>query len=302
MRAQVPEAVAWAYPTAPDGTAELKLGRGPFKAPNGALLSGDAISKMSVKAMDWAPKLHPPAPAVVLGPARKNGPAPCAECHSHAGEGLVNIPDLAGLRAEYIIEQLHAFRSGDRGSARPDRVEFQVMAQVARAVSAPEIRAAADYFAKTPRRARIKVAEADIAPRTAVERFGWLYRSGPGAQPLNAGIVEVPQSLAGVYLYDPNVPQLAYVPKGALARGAVLVRTGGPGGQPCSQCHGATLRGTAIAPPLAGRDPSYLARALWDIRSGARHGGKVALMRQPANGLDPKQITDVAAYLASLTP
>ena len=56
------------------------------------------------------------------------------------------------------------------------------------------------------------------------------------------------------------------------------------------------------APPLAGRPAAYLARMLWDIRTGARGGPTVAQMRTPTRSLTPAQITDLVAYFASLKP
>lgn len=301
-KAEIPAALRWAYPTAPAGTEEPKLGDGPFKAPNGKLLTGPEIDKMDVRAMDWFPSMHPPAPTVVLGPQRKGGPEPCAACHGPSGVGLANVPDIAGLPEDYIVQQLHAFRSGERRSAEPGRLATQMMIAVAKAADEDEIRAAAHYFAAVPRRPRIKVIESATAPSTKIERFGWLYRSGNGAQTLNGGVVETTEDLARLYMYDPSLKQMVYVPKGALARGAALVRSGGEGAQPCAMCHGAGLKGLGVAPPLAGRDPSYLARMLWDIKTGARRGPSVALMQGPAHGLTPTEMSDIAVYLASLKP
>ena len=165
-----------------------------------------------------------------------------------------------------------------------------------------DLLAAADYFAATPRRARLTVVEADVAPATALTKYGWTYAVPGPPQPLNGRIVETPDSLAAIYLGDGHATATVYAPRGALARGAKLVLTGGAGGQPCANCHGVGLKGVGDVAPLAGRGPGYIARQLWDIRSGARGGPSVALMQAPAKGLSPAQITDVAAYLASLKP
>jgi cytochrome c553 len=86
---------------------------------------------------------------------------------------------------------------------------------------------------------------------------------------------------------------------GAIERGKALTHQGA---QPCVSCHGADLKGKDKAPPLAGRDPHYLARALWDIKSGARSGPTVALMQKPVAGVTEDQIVDIVAYAASLAP
>lgn len=43
----------------------------------------------------------------------------CMGCHGPAGNSAMPdmFPKLAGLEEDYIIEQLHAFQSGDRASA-----------------------------------------------------------------------------------------------------------------------------------------------------------------------------------------
>ncbi len=104
------------------------------------------------------------------------------------------------------------------------------------------------------------------------------------------------------WMSDPHVGVVVYAPPGSKARGAAVVQTGGGAGQPCRSCHGADLKGLGEAPPLAGRSAAYLARELWDIKSGARSGPAVALMQAPAKGLNAAQVRDVAAYLSSLEP
>ncbi|MDE2357742.1 MAG: c-type cytochrome [Alphaproteobacteria bacterium] len=298
----IPPALAWAYPVAPAGTPPTDEGPGPFKTPAGTLVTRAQLDAMGQNLPDWAPSQHPPAPPIIRHVTRKDGPAPCAECHGMAGAGLVTLPDLAGLPAPYIVEQLHAFRSGQRRSSQPGWLATNLMINEAKAVTDDEMGEAARYFAATPRRARIQVIESDFAPATRMERFGWLYRAGSGRQPLNGQVIEVPGSLVQMAMYDPALTQIVYAPRGAIARGEALVQSGGAAGQPCASCHGAGLKGLGLAPPLAGRDPSYLARMLWDIHSGARGGPPVALMQAPARGLTPRQITEVSVYLASLKP
>jgi cytochrome c553 len=103
-------------------------------------------------------------------------------------------------------------------------------------------------------------------------------------------------------LGDPHLGFVAYVPPGAIARGQGLAAHGVAAQQPCSACHGAGLKGSDEAPPLAGRSPTYLARQLWDFHTGARHNTAAAPMRIVAAGLDAPQIVDLVAYLASLKP
>ncbi len=54
------------------------------------------------------------------------------------------------------------------------------------------------------------------------------------------------------------------------------------------------------APPIAGRSPSYIVRQLYDFKTGARSGTMSALMEPVAEHLTTSQMTDVAAYIATL--
>ncbi len=72
------------------------------------------------------------------GIADKNVPA-CAACHGANGAGLpVQYPRLAGQHAEYLSNQLKAFRSGERANA-------PMMKVIAARLSDQEIAAVADY-------------------------------------------------------------------------------------------------------------------------------------------------------------
>lgn len=93
----------------------------------------------------------------------------------------------------------------------------------------------------------------------------------------------------------------AYVPKGSIERGEKLVASG-DGAAPCRTCHGQDLRGVGDVPPLAGRSPSYLARQLYDIRHGTRHGPVVAPMLPEVAHITPRDRIAIVAYLASLPP
>lgn len=296
-----PPALAWAYGIAPEGAGMPKLGPGPFKAPDGRLLTPAQVEALTAKDSDWYPGEHPAAPVAVFTES-KDRPEPCASCHMANGEGFGDVADVAGLPAGYIREQLHAFHAGERLTAEPRDHANKAMVWVTGGWPQADLDAAADYFAATPRRARLKVVESDVAPATAVTKYGWTYAVPGPPQTLEGRIVEVPDSLAAAYLGDAHAGATVYVPRGSLARGAAVARTGGGGGLPCAACHGPGLRGLGDVPSLAGRGPGYIARQLWDIRSGARGGVSVALMQTPAKGLSPRQITDVAAYLASLKP
>jgi cytochrome c553 len=162
-----------------------------------------------------------------------------------------------------------------------------------------EIKQAADYFSAIPERPRwVKVVETDKAPRVYSHSDGWqmLMQDG-GSEPLGRRIVLVAEDFDQMWAGDPFSGAVAYVPKGAIERGKSVVQR-----VSCASCHGGDLKGMGKVPALAGRNPHYLARQLWDIKSGARGGPTVALMRKPMAALTEDQIVDVAAYLASLAP
>ncbi|MBS0333144.1 MAG: c-type cytochrome [Proteobacteria bacterium] len=296
-----PPALAWAYPVGPKAPLPEPVA-GTFTVPGSAirLTSGQVSDDRNPP--DWFSGEHPPAPDVVAH-GRKGGPTPCAECHLINGQGFLGAPNLAGLPAAYIKAQVLAFRGGERKSAEPGRPATGEMIEVAKAVTDPELDQAAAYFATLPRGPWFRVVEADTAPATRPNYYGWLDRM-PGAppEPLGDRIVEVAEDWSRMILADPHSGVADYVPRGAIARGEALVRTGGPGGQPCRSCHGPDLKGGPIAPPLAGRSAAYLARMLWDIKVGARGGAQIAPMKGPTKDLTATQITDVSAYLVSLSP
>jgi cytochrome c553 len=70
----------------------------------------------------------------------------------------------------------------------------------------------------------------------------------------------------------------------------------------CTTCHGVDLKGTGIAPRLAGRSPSYLVRQLYDFRSDARAGTNSAQMKPVVARLTDPDIVAIAAYIASRAP
>jgi cytochrome c553 len=67
--------------------------------------------------------------------------ATCANCHGTAGKGIPNgsIPNLAGLKNDYFVEQMQAFKSGTRPAT--------IMHQLAKGYSDEQIRLLASYFA-----------------------------------------------------------------------------------------------------------------------------------------------------------
>lgn len=296
------EGLAWAYPQGKT-TAFKPLPAGAIiRIPGSRLVFTGAQVTEDYAPVDWFPASHPAPPAIVArDPKRKS--TPCASCHFYNGRGFIGSADLAGLPAGYIVAQVKAFRSGSRRSAQADRDDTLEMIKVAKAVSDADLAEAARYFSRLPRRQAARVIETATVPKTFPDKYGWLdLAPGGGREPTGARIIEVSEDLDRMLRRDDSVGLIDYVPVGAIARGRAIVASGGGAKQPCAACHGAKLEGSGSFPPLAGRPAAYLARAIWDIRSGARHGPAAEPMRAITRGLAPAQIVDVAAYLASRKP
>lgn len=293
--------LAWAYPHAKEGPLpEVPPGLhripGSTRVYTGAQLNDEKV------APDWNPEEHPPEPDIVAR-ERPGGPTPCAECHLMNGQGFLAIPNLAGLPASYIVQQVQEFRSGRRRSWEAGRPATQEMIEVSQKVTDQELASAAAYFSRLPLRRWYRVVETDQVPATKPDYYGWLdLVPGGGSEPIGGRIIEVAEDFPRMTMEDPRSGVVVYVPRGAIARGEALVRTGGVGGLACASCHGAALKGVGDIPPLAGRSAAYLARMLWDMKTGARQGPAVAQMQPIAGALSEADITNIAAYLASQKP
>lgn len=244
---------------------------------------------------DWRPKGHPPMPEVVVHGVPPDV-RPCAYCHYPTGLGRPENAPLAGLPAEYIVEQMNDYASGARKSLTGEGGRW-LMNGYAKLMKPQDIKAAADYFASLTYRPWIKVVESDTAPAVRFEAGLPLPVADKPAEPIAGRIVEVPADPAATELRDPDSPFVAYVPKGSIARGKAVAEAGA-----CAACHGPDLKGMAPAPPLAGRSPTYIARALYDFKGGARDGPGAQLMKPTAAGMSLPDMVAAAAYVASLHP
>ena len=291
--------LAWAYPASTTTIWSAPKGDGPFTVPGSRLSVSKAQLSDDQNPVDWFPDAHPAPPAIVAH-SPGNGLTPCAECHGYQGEGSVNTPSLAGLPADYIVEQIQAFRAGERQSAQADRGATKEMISIAQKLSDADLKQAAAYFAGLPHVANHHVVETDTVPVTKADQYGWLYVApGGGKEPIGKRVIEVSEDLPNAFLDDHRIGYIDYVPVGAVARGKALVETGA---RPCAACHGADLNGEGAVAGLAGRSPPYLARMLWDIKTGARRNAGVTPMQVVTRDMTPEQIADITAYLVSKKP
>ena len=130
----------------------------------------------------------------------------------------------------------------------------------------------------------------------------WAYTVN-GTEPLGQRINEMPEDPRRTELRDGASGFVAYVPKGSIARGETLVKTGGAGKTvACGTCHGPDLKGLGPVPPLAGRSPSYTVRQMYDMQQGVRKGPWSALMKTAVEKLTSDDMIAIAAYTASREP
>jgi len=288
----------WALPVAPPGKPAVWDKIEPRNLRGSSAHFSDAQMHDLHRAVDWWQSEHPPLPesvAVGVGSA-----GACGYCHLPDGAGRPENAALAGLPADYIREQVEAFAGGERAPLDGKWPPSVFMRTTAKAASAEVVREAADYFSRLRFTSHVRVVERARIPGAVAESYVYaLDRST--SEPLGLRIVEVPDSFEHFEMRDAHLGYTAYVPPGAVSAGAAMARSGGPAGQPCALCHGTGLKG-GVAPPLAGRSPSYLARQLFGFRAGTRANAAAAPMRIVAERLSDRNIIDLAAYAGSRRP
>lgn len=244
---------------------------------------------------DWFPRDHPVAPRIV---AEGREPATrCAECHWMTGVGVPATASLGGLSKAYVIEQVAAFRAGERGANALATV--QSMTKEARNLDDSDLRLAADYFSHLKFVSRVRVIETATVPRTHWHFYVRVPDQNGEREPIGERIIETPVDPRLYDVEDARAGYVAYVPPGSVERGAVIAAQGAGAAQPCESCHGAKLQGVGIIPPLAGRSPTYIARELILFREGRRTNPEAAPMRAEVSRLTLQDMIDVAAYAAS---
>jgi cytochrome c553 len=241
--------------------------------------------------------MYPPLPKIVQYGNKDTQVRACGSCHLPTGTGHDESAYLAGLPVPYIERQMADWKNGDRKFGG-------IMVTISKAVTENEVKEAAEYFHSLKPRTWIRVVETDTVPKTFIgpgnKRL--LHPTDTGTEPLGTRIIEVPENEEDVVYRDPRTGFVAYVPKGSIAKGRMLVSTGNGKTLPCSMCHGQSLRGQGEAPGLAGRHPNYIVRQLWDFQNGERAGLSAEQMLRVVEKLDNSDMLAIAAYVASLTP
>jgi cytochrome c553 len=300
------EQLAWAYAITPGPAAAAPVDDGTLHKLPGAERSFtlDQIRNRMGPA-DWFPGDHPSMPPIVAVGREAAGVWACSLCHYPNGKGRPENAGVIGLPKEYFIQQLYDFKNGLRHSAEPLKANTELMVGFAVQMTDEEIEQSAEYFSSMTWTPWIEVVETDMVPKTRVLGGMHLRLDGAeaGMEPLGRRIVESPRNTEHTELLrNPRSGFFAYVPKGSVAAGEALVKTGNGRTTPCTICHGENLNGLAVVPSLRGRSPSYTARQLVDFKLGARRGLWSPLMTQVVAGLTADDMLNLSAYLASLPP
>ena len=249
---------------------------------------------------DWFPASHPKMPTIVEH-GRKPEVSACAFCHLPNGQGKPENSSVAGLPANYIVQQVKDMRSGARKSSTNRMNSIKSMVKIAEHSNDAEVKIAADYFSKLKYKKWIRVVETDMVPKTDIDRRNMLIVVPGPKEPIGKRIIETPEDEHAIDSRGSMIGFVAYVPKGSVARGKKLVESGA-GGFPCAACHGPQFHGNGDVPPLAGRSPSQLTRQLYDFKTGARNGPGAAMMKPQVEKMTADQRIDIVAYLSSLNP
>jgi cytochrome c553 len=248
----------WAYPVEPPPGTNVDAAP-PSRRVNQALIAASYTG---------LPKM----PEVVA----KGKPLPCMQCYLANGGSHPESAAISGLSVNYIIEQVHAFRDGERVDVRTGR-----MILASKAISEKELKEAAEYYAAIgPERQQwIKTVVSNDVPKGPAPFGGGGFRyhaPDGGTEPLPQGmVVEMAEDDDLVRARDQiNGGFVQYVRADDLALGEKVATAGG-----CGTCHGADYKGINDVPRLAGQHAVYLIRQLKDMQIGARKDKNVALMR-----------------------
>ena len=131
----------------------------------------------------------------VVARGRKPDVSACGFCHRTNGAGGPENANIAGLPADYIIQQLADFRSGARKSAVQRRAPTEFKARLAQHATDAEIAAAAAYFAAIPTQSLVKIVETDLVPKTFVTGWHLAAVTTGEKEPIGLRIIEVPEDL-----------------------------------------------------------------------------------------------------------
>ena len=299
----------WAYgfatppseqPSAPPAAAPVKDDGTQRHLPGSTLSFTLTQIRDNAGPADWYPGDHPPMPPIVAHGRKEAMVFACSLCHYPNGKGRPENAGVAGLPYSYFIQTMEDFKNGARKSADTRKANTNLMINFAKAMTDDEIKAAAGYFSSMKWTPWIHVVETNTVPKTRIQGGMFLRLEGNDKEPIAKRIIETPENVEGTELLrDSHSGFTAYVPTGSLKKGEALVSGGGGKTIACANCHGADLQGLGPVPGIGGRSPSYLARQLYDMQQGDRHGIWTELMKPVVAKLTTDDMLAIAAYVSS---
>jgi cytochrome c553 len=288
----VPPAAGAAAPAAPPDTSMKQLPGSTLSFTRQQISDGFGPA-------DWFPGDHPAMPEMVAHGKRPDARA-CGLCHYPNGKGRQENAGVSGLPVSYFIQQMNDFRNGLRKSAEPRKTNTNVMITIAKAMMPEEIKETAEYFGAMKWTPWIRVVEASTVPKMVSRGGIWIPVEGNQSEPIGVRIVETPENAERTeILRDPRSGFIAYAPVGSIKKGEALAKSRA---LDCSVCHGTDLQGVGPVPGIAGRSPSYLARQMFDMQAGARHGEWADLMKPIVAKLTEEDLVNIVAYVSSRMP
>ena len=293
--APAPAATPAAAPAAPDNTMH--------KVDGSSLSFTLAQIRDGFGPADWFPGDHPAMPDIVAHGKKDQMVIACSLCHMPNGKGRPENAPVSGLPVAYFVQQMMDFKNDVRKSADPRKANTNRMIGFAKAMTDAEIKAAAEYYGAIKWTRWIKVVETSTVAKTRIAGGMFLRIEGNETEPLGQRIIEAPEKTEDTELLrNPRSGFIAYVPVGSVKKGEALVTSGGGKTTQCAVCHGADLLGLGPVPGIAGRSPSYLARQLYDMQTGARKGLWTDLMKPVVAKLTAEDMLNISAYTASRMP
>jgi cytochrome c553 len=299
----------WAYgfaapaseqPTAPPGAAPVKDDGTQRHLPGSTLSFTLTQIRDNAGPADWYPNDHPPMPPIVAHGRKEAMIYACSLCHYPNGKGRPENAGVAGLPYSYFIQTMEDFKNGARKSADSRKANTNLMIGFAKNMTDDEIKAAAGYFSSMKWTPWIKVVETNTVAKTRIQGGMFLRLEGNEKEPIGKRIIEAPDNTEGTELLrDSHSGFTAFVPPGSIKKGESLVSGGGGKTIACANCHGSDLLGLGPVPGIAGRSPSYLARQLYDMQQGDRHGIWTELMKPVVAKLTPDDMLAIVAYVSS---
>ena len=234
-------------------------------------------------------------PALVAAGDAARGITACDGCHYPNGKGRPQNANIAGLNTDYLVRQLHDMKNGTRKSAEPRKANAFQMAGFAKAMTDSEMREAAGYYAALPPTVRIRVVETATVPKMRSQEGLWLPDANGTREPIGERVIETPADVDREQLRDPHAGFIAYVPKGAVARGRRLAAR-----LNCAQCHGEKGGGDGSAVSQLRMVPTNFVEVRPDIAEALRalrNGVEGTPMAPWQEKLSEAELSAVAYYV-----